>query len=70
MAVAPVEVKADASRLPLASPPRYPAAMTDQSKDERLAAALRANLRKRKAQTRAVKELPRPVLGPDAGGDE
>ena len=44
----------------------------DSPKAERLAAALRANLRKRKAQGRAIDPpaSPRPVLGPQTGGDE
>jgi hypothetical protein len=41
----------------------------DKEREERLAAALRENLRKRKAQARAATSA-RPVPGPLAGGDE
>ena len=44
-------------------------AKQDKSRDEKLAKALRDNLRKRKAQARDLAS-PGPVLGPPAGGDE
>jgi hypothetical protein len=44
-------------------------AKQDKSRDEKLAKALRENLKKRKAQARELGS-PRPVLGSPAGGDE
>ena len=44
-------------------------AKQDKSKEERLARALRDNLRRRKAQARETGST-RPVLSPPAGGDE
>lgn len=44
-------------------------AKQDKSRDEKLAKALRDNLRKRKAQARDLAS-PGPVLGTPAGGDE
>ena len=44
-------------------------AKQDKSKEERLAQALRDNLKRRKAQSRESMSS-RPVLGPPAGGDE
>ena len=44
-------------------------AKRDKSKEERLAQALRDNLRRRKAQARKAGSA-RPVLGSPAGGDE
>lgn len=44
-------------------------AKQDKSREDRLAEALRENLRKRKAQARETAS-PRPVLGTPAGGDE
>ena len=44
-------------------------AKQDKSKEERLAQALRDNLRRRKAQARETGST-RPVLSPPAGGDE
>ena len=41
----------------------------DHQREERLAAALRDNLKRRKAQARDG-DLPRPVVGPEPGGDE
>ena len=41
----------------------------DQQRQDRLAAALRDNLKRRKAQAREG-DLPRPVVGPEPGGDE
>jgi hypothetical protein len=44
-------------------------AKQDKARDEKLAKALRENLRKRKAQARDH-AAPGPVRGPPAGGDE
>ena len=44
-------------------------AKQDKSREEKLAKALRENLRRRKAQARDLAS-PGPVLGPPAGGDE
>lgn len=45
-------------------------AMSDDEKKKRLAEALRANLRRRKAQAREAEPSARPVLGADSAGDE
>ena len=42
----------------------------EKSREERLAEALRENLRRRKAQTREGEPSARPVLGAEPGGDE
>jgi hypothetical protein len=44
-------------------------ARQDKSREEKLAKALRENLRRRKAQAREI-ESAGPVLGSPAGGDE
>ena len=46
------------------SDPVYRATMTDADKKARLAAALRENLRKRKAQARQAADLPAPPPAP------
>jgi hypothetical protein len=46
-------------------------ARKDDEREQRLAAALRENLRRRKAQARAIGEEPgRKEPGPEAGGEE
>ena len=46
-------------------------ARKDEERAQRLAAALRENLRRRKAQARAIAEAPeRREAGPEAGGED
>ena len=63
-------VKALASAPRCDSGPRMTEKDKDKAKAERLAAALRDNLRRRKAQARDVGDSPGAVLGPHPGGDE
>jgi hypothetical protein len=48
-------------------PPKPPAAATKPDREARLAAALRENLRKRKAQARAREQAAKPAEAPPKG---